>query len=275
MKRKVYLLALVLFHIAFMAHGQSSNLTITKAGSGEQSIVLVSGLACKGKIWNQTVDSLSKNATVYSLDYFEDKNHSLITIDQIADEVIDWAASQKLDNITLVGHSLGGIVALNVASKIPNQVGKLIIVDAFPAISALSNPGFVPNSKNDCTPFVQKFTSMTKEQFDSFYTANLSQMTTVADSRKMLLDWAKNYDRTNYASLLCDYLNTGLRKAIRSINCPTMILASSGMKPLEANISDQYLEIKQHEIIFSEKGLHFLMFDDFDWYINAIKSAIN
>jgi len=269
------LFTLIFLSTISMLYSQNSNLTISKNGQGEDQIILISGLACKNEIWNQTIDSLSKNATIYAIDYYEDKNSELTTIEQVTNQIIDWTINQKIKDPTIIGHSLGGAIALNVAFKIPNNIANLIILDAYPSIVALSNLDFKVNPKNDCSAFVKQFTSMTEEQFKNIQSTNLTQMTIKPLERQKLLDWLIHCDRVNYALLLCDYLNTDIRENIRSINCPTLILASKSMKSFEKNIDYQYKNLEQYKIIYSKNGLHFLMFDDYSWYINKIKMFID
>lgn len=270
------LFTLLLISAFSMLYAQGDILNISKTGNGKQQVILISGLANKNEIWDQTTDAFTKNkSTVYAIDYFNDNDHKLITIHQISNQIKDWIKREKLKNVILIGHSLGGVIALEVASIIPNTFKFLIIVDSYPSLSALSNPNFTVNQDNNCSPWVSKFTTMTDEEFKTFQSANLAQMTNSSEGQKKLLNWAMNYDRNNYALLLCDYLNTDLRTKIESISCPALVLSSVGVKPFEKNIADQYKSLKQCTIIQSEKGKHFLMLDDFDWYIKSIMNFIN
>lgn len=271
---KTFLFTVVLFLTISITNGQNNNLTIYKSGNGKQQIILISGLASKSEIWDQTINSLSKDATIYALDYYEDKNKTLTTIEQIVNQITHWIANKKIKKPTIIGHSLGGAIALDVASRIPKNIKKLVIVDSYPSLSALSNPNFVTNSKNDCSPFVKQFISMTDEQFENFQRTNLAQMTANKHEQDKLLDWIVKYDRSNYALLLCDYLKTDLREKIKLFDCPALILSSRGMKSFEGNIKNQYQGLKKSKILNSEMGLHFLMFDDFDWYISVVKDFI-
>ena len=242
---------------------QNNQLTISKKGNGTKAIILISGLACKNEIWNQTVDSLSKQATVYSIDYYSGWMDSLITIEAIVFQIEHWIQSEQIEKSILIGHSLGGAIAMNLASKMPNLVEKLIILDTYPSISALSNPDFKVNQDNDCSAILSYFTGMTNDEFKKFQSVNLAQMISNVKKSNLLLSWLLNYNRKQYALLLCDYSNTDYRLLLKSIDCPALILVSSKMKPLELQIQAQYQELKSKKILFSDFGLHFLMFDDF------------
>lgn len=256
------------------SYGQKTPLAITKTGDGAQPIILISGIANKSEIWDDTKETLQENATVYTVDYYKDEAGNLASIDGISTEIKNWITLQKINDPIIIGHSLGGHIALHIVSGMPGKIKKLIVIDAYPSISALSNPNFTSNPENNCSPVVQQFTSMTDEQFKGFMTTNIAQMTSDTQKQQKILDWVSGYKRSNYALLFCDYLNADLRDKTKLIECPTLILASSTMKPLDDAIKNQYRDLKNKKIAYSEKGLHFLMFDDFIWYINHIKSFI-
>ncbi len=268
------IISVLILAISLGTYAYSTLLNINKIGDGKQAVILISGLACKNEVWDQTIQSLPGNTSIYSIDYYEDKEDALRSIHEIADEALDLIKEEELETPIIIGHSLGGAIALDIASRNVVRIKQLIIIDSYPSASALANPDFKTNPENDCTPFIQQFTNMTDEEFRAFQQTNYSQMTKDETARKKLVDWVVEYDRTHYAALLCDYLNMDLRETIKQIGCPVLILASSAMKPFEEQLSEQYKGLKEHELSFSESGLHFLMIDDFDWYSKAINELM-
>ena len=271
---KWLLFLLMLIYSVSNSPCQVTHLRIEKSGNGRQQIILVSGLACTNEIWNRTIDSLSADATIYSIDYYKDSSHQMTTINDISIQIITWMENIGISKPIIIGHSLGGVIALNMASKLKDNVHKLIIIDSYPAISALTNPNFVSSPNTNCGSFIDRFTSMTPDQFKQFQIGNYSRMTKDTTERTKLVEWLINYNRINYSNLLCDYLNTDLRTQIGSIMCPTLILASMPMTVIQENINHQYETLKIHSIKYSKKGLHFLMIDDFDWYLREITTFI-
>jgi pimeloyl-ACP methyl ester carboxylesterase len=54
--------------------------------------------------------------------------------------VADYSRRERLKMPTIIGHSLGGEVALMLGARYPDQVGRLLIVDALPFYSLLIDP---------------------------------------------------------------------------------------------------------------------------------------
>ena len=85
---KFSLFTLILFFSYSNTFCQSNNLTIDKTGIGEQQIILISGLACKTDIWNRTLDSLPTDATIFTIDYYNDSSHQFTTINDISSQIL-------------------------------------------------------------------------------------------------------------------------------------------------------------------------------------------
>lgn len=57
---------------------------------------------------------------------------SQLTLASMADNVVAWMDSVGLSQVYLLGHSLGGKVAMEIALKYPEKVQKLVVVDIAP-----------------------------------------------------------------------------------------------------------------------------------------------
>lgn len=78
---------------------------------------------------------LAENRNVYSIDL---PNHSrsphtqTTSLAQMADEVMAWMDAQGLAKVDLVGHSLGGKVAMEIALQHPERVNRMVVMDIAP-----------------------------------------------------------------------------------------------------------------------------------------------
>ena len=81
--------------------------------------------------------SLSNTHCVHGLDlrnhgrspHSPEMNYSLM-----ADDVLEYMDDQNLQNAILLGHSMGGKVAMTLALKAPERVSALVVIDIAPAI---------------------------------------------------------------------------------------------------------------------------------------------
>ena len=74
--------------------------------------------------------------------------------------------------------------------------------------------------------------------------------------------------------MYCDFSNTDLRQNIGNVKCPVLILLESNFANFKPAINDQYKNLKTAQLQYATKGLHFIMYDDFDWYKNQLANFI-
>jgi pimeloyl-ACP methyl ester carboxylesterase len=85
-----------------------------------QSIVLVPGLMCDATVWQHQLAVLASSHEVQVAE------HGLsATLGAMAERILDRAAPR----FALVGHSMGGRVALEVMARAPQRVSKLALLD--------------------------------------------------------------------------------------------------------------------------------------------------
>jgi esterase len=98
-------------------------------------VVLLHGLFGAGNNLGALARSLAERYTVHSLDL---PNHGRSAwsvsagIGAMADAVVHWIAGQGLEEVSLVGHSLGGKVAMEIALSRRSDVRALVAADIAP-----------------------------------------------------------------------------------------------------------------------------------------------
>ena len=101
-----------------------------KAGSGEP-LVLLHTIRTQLDYFQEVIPVLSKNFTVYAIDL---PGHGYSSIDKGADydepyfrsAVVSFIEKLDLENVTLAGESIGAVIALTVASQLPNRIKAVI-----------------------------------------------------------------------------------------------------------------------------------------------------
>jgi len=110
------------------------NLMCETVGSGPPLVVL-HGLFGSGSNWRSVARELAATHSVTSVDL---RNHGaspwadLMDYGEMADDVLQLIDRLKLDRPTLMGHSMGGKVAMALALRHPDRIGRLIVVDIAP-----------------------------------------------------------------------------------------------------------------------------------------------
>ncbi len=106
-----------------------------KYGQQGESLVVIHGLFGNSDNWHSIAQSLSEHFTVYCLDL---PNHGKsddlenVTYDAMAHAINSWMQEEGLKECFMLGHSMGGKVAMQFASQFPEKIKRLIVADIAP-----------------------------------------------------------------------------------------------------------------------------------------------
>ncbi|CAM9926658.1 unnamed protein product [Chrysoparadoxa australica] len=109
-------------------------LNFRKLGSGDPIFVL-HGVFGSSDNWQTVGKNLSENFTVYLIDlrnHGQSPHDSEMNYPAMAGDVLELIKDEKLDIVSIIGHSMGGKVAMELACSFPMVVKKLIVVDIAP-----------------------------------------------------------------------------------------------------------------------------------------------
>ncbi len=113
-------------------------------GPQGQSMILIPGLSSAGETYDSTVARYKDRyeCHVLTLAGFVGvpplpAAAQSTMLDTVRDSVAAYIRDKKLNKPVIVGHSLGGFLALSIASKYPDLVGPLVILDSYPFLPAI------------------------------------------------------------------------------------------------------------------------------------------
>ncbi|MEO0996966.1 MAG: alpha/beta hydrolase [Pseudomonadota bacterium] len=108
-------------------------ISFDERGDGERSVVFVHGWNCDRDYWQLQRDYLARSHRVISVDLAghgrSGANRDQWSIRAFAEDVAAVVRELKLNEVTLVGHSLGGPVVLETALLLPDRVRHVVGVD--------------------------------------------------------------------------------------------------------------------------------------------------
>jgi esterase len=104
-------------------------------GAGKPPLVVLHGLLGSSRNWLTTGGDLTAQYHVWALDL---RNHgksphgTSMDYATMVDDVLAWLDAQGLSKVALMGHSMGGKVAMLLACRHPARVERLVVVDIAP-----------------------------------------------------------------------------------------------------------------------------------------------
>ncbi len=111
------------------------DLAYSEFGSGGRPLVVLHGLFGSARNWTAIARTLAGTHRVFALDL---RNHGAspraasMTYEEMAGDVADFIVARGLEAPVVLGHSMGGKVAMRLALGDPGLVGALVVVDIAP-----------------------------------------------------------------------------------------------------------------------------------------------
>ena len=106
-----------------------------KVGENGPDFVVLHGLFGSGKNWRSFAGSLAEDFQVWTLDarnHGDSPHADSMSYQQMAEDVVRFFDENELENVILLGHSMGGKTAMQLALQFPDRIAALIVVDIAP-----------------------------------------------------------------------------------------------------------------------------------------------
>lgn len=103
-------------------------------GSGEP-LIIMHGVFGSADNWQTLGKVFSETHKVYLVDLRNHGNsphNDLFTYESMVEDIVELMGDEGFRNASIVGHSMGGKVAMHLATQHPEKVNKLIVVDIAP-----------------------------------------------------------------------------------------------------------------------------------------------
>ena len=280
MKKYIFIVTALLFSALYLnVFGQTKSypFEVIKTGKGKQAIIFLPGFASSGDVWNETKSNFEKDFTCYTFTMagfagVKPQPNPSFTNWEI--EIVNYIKANKIEKPIIVGHSMGGGLALAIASDYPELISRIVVVDALPCLAALRDPSFKSQENNDCTLMVNQMTAMSTDEFHQMQKRNMAMLLANPSKQDEAISWSMKSDRNTFSQMYCDFSNTDLREKIATIKCPSLILLEFGFSNYKEPIEAQYKNLKTATFQYSNKGLHFIMYDDAAWYLAQLNNFI-
>lgn len=272
---KTAFVALLLSVSCLAAEGYSFQ--VVRQGTGRQAVVFIPGFACSGEVWQETVEAIKDSCTCYVLTmpgFAGVAPEAYPSFEGWKQQIIRFIEEKHLEKPVLVGHSMGGGLALAVAADRSDLLKSVVVVDALPCLSALYNPGFQSQAEVDCTGIVQQLMAQDDAQFARQQRLSAANLTTDSLLCERLVQWGTTSDRRTYAQMYCDYSNTDMRPMLGRVKVPALVLLESSFQRMAPMVEEQFKELRTVRLEYATQGLHFIMRDDWDWFIRQFKGFL-
>lgn len=289
MKKSIFIALLFTFQVVLYAQQSKTEhpIRITVKGQGKP-VIFIPGLGCSGDVWNETMERLYANYECHIINLPGFAGEKPISLKEgylpaVKNKLIHYIQSNLKEKPMVIGHSLGGFLSLLISAENDQLFSKIIIVDSYPFLSAIYNPEATEdNVKSQAFMMKNAITASNDSLFVVQQSMTLNTMISDQEKIQLALQWSLKSDRETLGQAMYELMTTDLRDQLKNIQTPVLVLGSwiAGKdfgitKELtKAIFENQYANAPNVQIKISDAGRHFLMWDDFDWFIQEITNFL-
>jgi pimeloyl-ACP methyl ester carboxylesterase len=248
-------------------------------------MILIPGLASSGDTWDTTVAHYRDRYECHVLTLAGFAGSSPIDEPLMATvrrELVAYIEAAKLDRPVIVGHSLGGTLALAIGVDRPDLVGPLVIVDGLPFLGgAALQASTAEEARQRMRGMLIGMRSQTDAQWNAYMAsgATVTSLATRPEDLETIKQWGMASDRRTMTDVMAEAYTLDLREDLDRVTAPTLALgASLGYREQAAAAGmtfdpavtvgvfrDQFARLRPLHFALSDKAHHFIMLDEPTW----------
>ena len=204
----------------------SDRISVEVVGEGPD-LVLIPGLASSRETWRATAERLRGRYRLHLVQVagFAGEparaNASGPVVAPTAEVIDAYLTSSHLAPAVVIGHSLGGTIALYLAEHHPEHLKRVLLVDALPYFAAaMFGPAASPEQVNAMAEGMRHG----PPQPEAATARMIASMVGGEADRATVLGWSKASDRAVVAAALADDLELDLRPGLGAVKVPITLI---------------------------------------------------
>lgn len=227
-------------------------------GAGEPALVFVHCWSCDRTFWRDQVEVFARHHKVVTLDLAghgeSGADRERWSVTGLAGDVEAVVDDLGLDQIVLIGHSMGGPVSLAAAARMPGRVQAIVAVDtlhdAEMTWSDADTAQIVGAFENDFDGAMERFVPM------------LVRAEVEPELLEMMIDRGKAVDRTAAVALMRDFGNLDLPALFTAAGAPIRAINAAPAPPMQPPTAvDTNRKYADFEVVLIEDVGHYVQLE--------------
>ena len=276
MRAKVLGCGFILASLLAVTSFAGQPMRIDPLGAAGPPVIFIPGLNSHADVWRPWAEELASAEPGHRVFLITPAGFAGVTPYKLADGfhagllpgLSALLEAEDLRDVTVVGHSAGGLVALMLARREPERVGRILVVDSLPFLAGLFMPGATPQQAVDqAAAMAQQMARSTEAAYQEQQAMALPTYTKTTSFLPTLQAWAAESDRATSIAAFKDTLGTDFRPALPEITQPVLVPAAwdaaMGVPKdrIETLYATQYDGLPTVSVRIVENSFHFLMID--------------
>jgi pimeloyl-ACP methyl ester carboxylesterase len=253
----------------------SDRISVTVVGTaGAPDVILVHGVGGHPDVWQPVVDSVKGRYRLHlvHINGFGGApaggNATGRVAAPVADEIARYVTETELTAPAVVGHSMGGSIAMMLAARHPASAGRILVIDIPPFLGLAFAPPGTPPTPEALRAMADGFRDSIVAGRDSanMFVRMVPTMTVTERAKPMLLERARSSDRATVGNSLHELILADLRPELARITVPATVLyvVPPNMRPVarfDSLTAQSYANLKGARLVRVDKSAHYIQID--------------
>lgn len=265
---------------------KSERISVETRGSGPD-VILIPGLGSSPEVWEGTVRAVEgyRYHLVQVAGFAgasAGANADGPVIAPVAEEITRYIEEAELDAPALVGHSMGGTLAMTVATRHPDAVSKVMVVDMLPFLGILFGPpGTTAETVEPVAAQMRtRLANLAGQERRTAVEAAIAAMVRDESQREQPVTHSLDSVPAVSGQAMYDLITTDLRPELKKLEKPLTVL---WVRAPNAPITEEqmgmiyrmsYANAPQVELKHIPDAYHFIMFDAPERFQSELRSFL-
>lgn len=254
-----------------------AHISVTTLGSKGPAVILIPGLASPRAVWDGIAPELAKKHRVYLVQVngfggdVPGDNAGPGVLEGVAADLNRYIAAHRIEKPAIIGHSMGGLLAMMMGTRYPAATGRVMVVDALPFFSLLYGPTATVESAR---PFAEQARAkiIATPPPDAPVTADPGGIWSIRpDGRIKVANWGAKAAPAATGQALYEVMTTDLRPELAKLTAkPFTVLYATGAGPQAKTLWESAYAGSAATLVPIADSWHFIMLDQPDAFARAV-----
>jgi len=260
-------------------------------GQGDKTLLFVHGLAGYIPLWKFQIDGLKTNHRCIAIDLpgngMSPSGDFPYSMFFYAETIAKFIEKEKLQNVVICGHSMGGHVAIVLALRYPHLLQKMILIapsgiEKFASHEVMGMQHFM----NLGQYFISNSSQVESTIKQSFYNENNESNYIISDIKKLIEQHSPQKWNAMTTELIKAMLNEQVGQFLSSLNLPVLIIFGDKdefipnklvhpMETTESIAKSGTKKIKGSKYELVKRAGHFVHIEKYEEVNNLIEVFVN
>ncbi len=269
------------------AQGQTaeSRIEVSRSGSDHgASVLYIPGLTTPGAVYDPMVEQHTDwDNHVVTVAGFGGGTEAPDSLDNMVEgaamDIAAYLEAENLDDVVLVGHSMGAQIALVAAGAASDRVAHVVVVDSAPFLTGLMQPGATPDMMAPQADAIrQQMSNLPRDAYLGMMAQGLYVQSITAEGQAQVMSWIEGADQMAVAAATAELMSTDFAPYLADVQAPVTLLYAEFPEMAPEQIRQMFVSQYEGKVELEARGVpdsrHFIMLDQPERFSAEIERVV-